>query len=226
MGNPMYEPKDPRVARFIRNFVPWGARIHYWKPWNICRSWPLPWPQAFDLWLKHPGRIWTWSHSPRILVIRKFWSQFILVAVGGVYRYNKEGPRSETSNLEARLVGPNCNQWSWLWENPPPRPITLLGEFQNGILCCLSLLSISCFCLIFSWASSVHSQHLCLDMNGKATCFWPLLIYLSQHPRTYHITQLLPWTKIWINISFWLMMKIREKEKEAFVLHTTLLVIK
>lgn len=163
---PRYEPKDTRVARFVRKFFPWGGRIHCWKPWNICRSWPLPWSQTFDLWLKHPGRIKTWAHSPRILEIRKFWRQFVLVGIGGVYRYNKEGPRSETGNLEARLAGPKFDQWSWLWENLHPH-YSLRGVSKwNPVLSEPSFHFLFLLNLLLSWFSAFSAPVLAYEWKG------------------------------------------------------------
>lgn len=66
-----------------------------------------------------------------------------------------------------------------------------------------------------------------LNLKGKATSFWPPSISTHLNIQEFIIiTHLLFWTKIQFHIFFWMIMKIRENEKEAFVLYASLWVIK
>lgn len=79
---------------------------------------------------------------------------------------------------------------------------------------------------LLGWFCAFSGLQACAGDERKGHLLLASTHYLSQHPGTHHITQLFPWTKIWPSILFQMMMKIREKEKKAFVLHTGLLVIK
>lgn len=136
-----------------------------------------------------------------VFKLREFWRQCGLAAVAGGCWSLGEGPRSETSDLEAGLPGLRFDQLSWLWENVPSCPpwwtsLIPLGSLKTEAsrghslfpsLCRLSARSISCFCLTFSWAGPVPSQGLHSGYERKGRHFRPLLVSTSRNPNQHFI---------------------------------------
>lgn len=127
------------------------------------------------------------------------------------------------------------DQWSCLWENVPVPNVNLIlshGSFKME--CSWEPLSPPCAAWVFfPFPASASPPRLALcilracagdERKGPpASGLYPLLVSTSRNSSHYSA---LSWTKIWTSILFWMMMKIGEKEKEAFVLQTGLLVMK
>lgn len=147
----------------------------------------------------------------------------------------REGSRSDSSNAEAGPTGPMFDQWSCLWENVPVPNVNLIlshGSFKME--CSWEPLPPPCAAWVFfPFPASASPPRLALcilracagdERKGPpASGLYPLLVSTSRNSSHYSA---LSWTKIWTSILFWMMMKIGEKEKEAFVLQTGLLVMK
>lgn len=190
--------------------------------WNNCGSWPLSWFQVFEPWSKTPGRIQTWTHSSGILKISKFWGQCGLVAIGDGCRDLREGPRSETNNLESGLAVPRFDQWVALEKVPP---LNLLDEPNYSLMRVWKWnpadssppCAKSCFhrlLLLHLFLVLCFPRACALDRKGKATGFWPPPISILLNIQELIITtQLFPWTKIQIHVFFWWWWKSGTKRK-------------
>lgn len=226
-GKPCVWTKDSRVARLVRIFSPGVAGSTAWSP----RPWPYPDLRRLSCGQTPQGEprpehvLLGSSRSGSSEVSMDLLELEVCVTYQGRPQVRHEQCRGRFHIWPVELAVGKC-------PCPHRQPNSISWEFQwnaaEHLLLSLPVLpepfSISRFCFT-SWAGSVHSQ-ACAGDERKGHLLPASTHYLSQHPGTHHITQLFPWTKIWPTILFQMMMKIREKEKKSFVLHTGLLVIK